>query len=49
MKLIKDTVIKDVPENLISLYIVMGWREYKGKSKNKENYYTLNKDKENNE
>lgn len=29
MKMIKDKVIKDIPENLVSLYLTMGWELYK--------------------
>lgn len=29
MKLTKDKVIKDIPENLVSQYEAMGWTEYK--------------------
>ena len=29
MKLIKDNIIKDVPTHLVSIYLGMGWAEYK--------------------
>lgn len=31
MKMIKEKVIKEIPENLISTYLAMGWVKYEEK------------------
>ena len=29
MKLIKDNIVKEIPENLVPTYVSMGWKEVK--------------------
>lgn len=36
MKLRKNDVIKDIPENLVSTYLAMGWEKYKEPVKEKK-------------
>ena len=47
--MIKNNIIKDVPENLVSMYLAMGWKEYKEKQeetftmKSESKTFTTNK------
>lgn len=38
MKMIKDNIIKEVPKNLVDMYLALGWKEYKEKPQFEETF-----------